>query len=104
MRAFESFAEMDTDGTVAVSYTHLPAINNNLGAAGDRVRDDLYTTMTELMSENHMGALQTWAKTHNMTVRYQAYSSAGSSMFELTYPALNIDIVEACLLYTSRCV
>ena len=74
---------------------YLPAINNNLGAVGDRVRDDLYTTMTELMSENHMGALQTWAKTHNMTVRYQAYSSAGSSMFELTYPALNIDIVEA---------
>lgn len=74
---------------------YLPALNNDLGATGSRVRDDLYTTMTELLSENHMQALQKWAKTHNMTLRYQAYSSAGSSVFEMTYPALNIDIVEA---------
>lgn len=74
---------------------YLPAINNDLGTVGERVRDDLYTTMTELLAENHMGALQKWANSHNMKLRYQAYSSAGSSVFELTYPALNIDIVEA---------
>lgn len=74
---------------------YLPALNHDLGAKGSRVRDDLYTTMTELLSEHHMKALQDWAKTHRMTLRYQAYSSAGSSVFEMTYPALNIDIVEA---------
>ena len=73
---------------------YLPAINSNFSEIGDRVRDDLYTTMTELLAENHMGVFSEWAESHNMTLRYQAYSSAGRSMFELTEPALYTDIVE----------
>ncbi|HCT92084.1 MAG TPA: hypothetical protein DF613_12015 [Lachnospiraceae bacterium] len=68
---------------------------NDLGDVGERIREDLYSTMTELMSENHMKALQDWAKTHNMTLRYQAYSSKGPNKFELTHPAQYIDTVEA---------
>lgn len=73
---------------------YLPAINSTFSEIGSRVRDDLYTTMTELLAENHMGVFNEWAESHNMTLRYQAYSSAGSSVFELTYPAMNTDIVE----------
>lgn len=73
---------------------YLPAINSTFSDIGSRVRDDLYTTMTELLAENHMGVFREWANSHNMTLRYQAYSSAGSSVFELTDPALNTDIVE----------
>jgi hypothetical protein len=73
---------------------YLPAISANMSGITDRIRDDLYATMTELLAENHMGAFSAWAKTHNMTLRYQAYSSAGAAVFELTDPALATDIIE----------
>lgn len=73
---------------------YLPAMNSTFSDIGSRVRDDLYTTMTELLAENHMGEFRRWAHSHNMTLRYQAYSSQGPVFFELTRPALETDIIE----------
>ncbi|MCP1110442.1 glycosyl hydrolase [Ohessyouella blattaphilus] len=73
----------------------LPAIHYEMNSIGNDVREDLYKTMTELLANNHMHQFSDWAKGHNMTLRYQAYSSAGSSVFELTEPAFASDIIEA---------
>lgn len=74
---------------------YLPALKHNFANVNSQIQEDVYETMTELLSENHMKKFSDWAKTHNMDLRYQGYSSAGSSVFELTQAALNTDRIEA---------
>ncbi len=74
---------------------YLPALFNDMGAIDSRVQNDYYQTMTDLLSENHMSAITNWAHENGMTCRYQAYSSAGSLLFEITEPSLAVDIIEA---------
>lgn len=62
----------------------------NFGAAGEAIRQDYYKTLTELYSENHIGTIAQWAKSHNMTVRYQVYGQ----VMEWTEASLQPDIIE----------
>ena len=58
---------------------------------GYQIRLDLYKTMTELFTENHVTALRDWAHSHNMSLRYQG---SYNSQFEITESALATDITE----------
>ncbi len=69
-----------SEGDWSVFYFYRQSANHMVGFGVDQYVID------------HMSS--EWAESHNMTLRYQAYSSAGRSMFELTEPALYTDIVE----------
>ena len=61
--------------------------NYEFEGVGYQIRLDVYKTMTELYTENHVSVFRDWAHSHNMTLRYQGSYNA---QFEI------------CLLYTSN--
>ncbi|MBB6634625.1 glycosyl hydrolase [Cohnella thailandensis] len=58
--------------------------------ANGRIRNDFFTTLTELFRDNHLRTLRLWANGHNMKLRYQTYGMTT----ELTSGLAEVDIPE----------
>ena len=65
--------------------------NYEFEGVGYQIRLDVYKTMTELYTENHVSVFRDWAHSHNMTLRYQGSYNA---QFEITESSLASDITE----------
>lgn len=57
----------------------------------EKVRTDLYQTLTEMYSENTLGKIQSWLHSIGMTLRCE---NSYCQTFEITYPMQYIDSVE----------
>jgi len=81
------FIVRTTDRTVEYYYE----VGGELQGAIDKVRLDLYQTLTELYSHNTLEPLQEWLHSMNMTLRCE---NSYCQTFEITYPMQYIDSVE----------
>lgn len=55
-----------------------------------RIRNDFFSTLTDMFRENHLSTLKRWANGHNMKLRYQTYGMPT----ELTSGLAEVDIPE----------